>query len=79
MRRGDQLHNTGVAGVSVFNVVAAIELYHRMLTATDVAKHNNRDSCWIIVEGQVYDVTDFLEEHPGGANIILRYAGKVFE
>ena len=41
-----------------------------------VQRHNNRDSCWVIVEGEVYDVTDFLEEHPGGANIILRYAGK---
>lgn len=49
-----------------------------MLTASDVAIHNNRGSCWIIIEGHVYDVTDFLEEHPGGPDIILRYAGKVF-
>jgi L-lactate dehydrogenase (cytochrome) len=41
-----------------------------------VQRHNDCDSCWVIVEGEVYDVTDFLEEHPGGANIILRYAGK---
>ncbi|TVY52471.1 Cytochrome b2, mitochondrial [Lachnellula cervina] len=47
-----------------------------MLTASDVAIHNNRGSCWIIIEGHVYDVTDFLEEHPGGPDIILRYAGK---
>ncbi|OCF30695.1 L-lactate dehydrogenase (cytochrome) [Kwoniella heveanensis BCC8398] len=30
---------------------------------------------WIVVHGKVYDVTDFLDEHPGGAEIILRYAG----
>jgi L-lactate dehydrogenase (cytochrome) len=47
-----------------------------MLNASEVAKHNNRDSCWVVIENQVYDVTDFLEEHPGGASIILRYAGK---
>jgi len=29
-----------------------------------------------VIEGEVYDVTDFLGEHPGGANIILRYGGK---
>jgi L-lactate dehydrogenase (cytochrome) len=48
-----------------------------MLNALEVAKHNTRESCWVIIEGQVYDVTDFLEEHPGGASIILRYGGKV--
>ncbi|OCK84663.1 mitochondrial cytochrome-like protein b2, partial [Lepidopterella palustris CBS 459.81] len=47
-----------------------------MLNAAEVAKHNSRDSCWVVIEGEVYDVTNFLEEHPGGASIILRYAGK---
>ncbi|KAF8320336.1 hypothetical protein DL93DRAFT_1831592 [Clavulina sp. PMI_390] len=41
-----------------------------------VAQHNSRESCWIIVHGKVYDVTDFLDEHPGGSKIILKYAGK---
>lgn len=49
-----------------------------MVTVSDVAKHDDRGSCWIIVEGHVYDVTDFIAEHPGGPEIILRYAGKVF-
>jgi L-lactate dehydrogenase (cytochrome) len=25
-----------------------------------VAKHNSRDSCWVIVHGKAYDVTEFL-------------------
>ncbi|WWD03261.1 hypothetical protein V865_001312 [Kwoniella europaea PYCC6329] len=42
----------------------------------EVAKHNSRENgVWIVVHGKVYDVTDFLDEHPGGAEIILRYAG----
>jgi hypothetical protein len=48
-----------------------------MLTAEEVAIHNDRGSCWVIISGQVYDVTDFLDEHPGGASTIVRYAGKV--
>ncbi|CAK5272099.1 unnamed protein product [Mycena citricolor] len=40
-----------------------------------IAQHNSRESCWIIVHGKVYDITDFLDEHPGGSRIILRYAG----
>ncbi|KAI0741103.1 glyoxylate dehydrogenase [Earliella scabrosa] len=47
-----------------------------VLTGPQVAEHASRDSCWIIVHGKVYDVTDFLDEHPGGAKIILKYAGK---
>ncbi|KAI5844097.1 FMN-dependent dehydrogenase-domain-containing protein [Tricharina praecox] len=42
----------------------------------EVAKHNTRASCWVIIHNQVYDVTSFLDSHPGGANIILRYAGR---
>lgn len=48
-----------------------------MLSAQEVEKHNNRQSCWVIIEDQVYDVTDFIDEHPGGPGIMLRYAGKV--
>lgn len=48
-----------------------------MLTADEVAKHNSRRSCWVIIAGQAYDVTDFLDNHPGGPSIILRYAGIV--
>ncbi|KAF9446522.1 hypothetical protein P691DRAFT_794412 [Macrolepiota fuliginosa MF-IS2] len=40
-----------------------------------VAEHNSRDSCWIIVHDKIYDVTEFLDEHPGGSKIILKYAG----
>ncbi|KAK5949766.1 hypothetical protein OHC33_009155 [Knufia fluminis] len=47
-----------------------------LIHADEVAKHNTRDSCWVILYGQVWDVTDFLPEHPGGANIILKLAGK---
>ncbi|KAJ7188747.1 glyoxylate dehydrogenase [Mycena filopes] len=41
-----------------------------------LAQHASRESCWIVVHKKVYDITDFLDEHPGGSKIILRYAGK---
>ncbi|KIL57637.1 hypothetical protein M378DRAFT_194203 [Amanita muscaria Koide BX008] len=37
------------------------------------AKHNRRESCLVIVQGKVYDVTDFLD---GGRRIILKFSGK---
>lgn len=47
-----------------------------MLTGDEIARHKSADSCWVVINGVAYDVTDFLPEHPGGAGIILRYAGR---
>lgn len=43
---------------------------------TEVAKHNSKTDCWVVVDGQVLDVTSFLSEHPGGELAILTFAGK---
>jgi len=45
-------------------------------TKEEVAKHNKEDDCWVIVNGQVLDVTKFLSEHPGGKKAIMIYAGR---
>ena len=42
----------------------------------EVAKHNKKDDCWVIVDGKVLDVTSFLPDHPGGEKAILLYAGR---
>ncbi|KFY04063.1 hypothetical protein O988_01028 [Pseudogymnoascus sp. VKM F-3808] len=46
------------------------------LTGEEVAKHNSKESIWVIIHGKAYDVTEFAPEHPGGMGIILKYAGK---
>lgn len=51
------------------------DILPRTYTRDDVKKHSDFTDCWIIVEDKVYDVTRFLEEHPGGADIIVEYAG----
>ncbi|XP_023540248.1 cytochrome b5-like [Cucurbita pepo subsp. pepo] len=42
----------------------------------EVAKHNHQRDCWLIISGKVYDVTPFLEEHPGGDEVLLLAAEK---
>jgi 4-hydroxysphinganine ceramide fatty acyl 2-hydroxylase len=48
----------------------------RIVTAEDLAQHNNASSCWVSRHGKVYDVTSFLADHPGGDELVLQWAGK---
>ena len=43
---------------------------------TDVQKHNKDGDMLIIVDDTVYDVSEFVNEHPGGSKILKRVAGK---
>jgi len=42
----------------------------------DVSGHKDKNSTWIVIHDKVYDVTQFLEEHPGGEEVLLEQAGK---
>lgn len=46
-------------------------------TVEEVQKHTTvENGVWVVINGNVYDLTDFLARHPGGAKIIMKYAGK---
>lgn len=47
-----------------------------VLALSEVAKHNTKQDCWVIIHDKAYDLSDFVDEHPGGSAIILKYAGK---
>lgn len=47
-----------------------------IVTLEDVKKHNTRDSVWFVIHNKVYDVTKFMDEHPGGEEVLLEQAGK---
>jgi alkylation response protein AidB-like acyl-CoA dehydrogenase len=41
----------------------------------EVAKHNNADDLWCIIDHRVYDLTDFVDAHPGGNVVLNQVAG----
>ena len=49
----------------------------KTFTPADVANHKTADAgMYIIIDNEVYDITNFADEHPGGAKILKRVAGK---
>ena len=48
----------------------------KSISVQELAKHNSRNDCWILIDKSVYEVTDYLDKHEGGANQILPYCGK---
>ncbi|KAG9251151.1 acyl-CoA dehydrogenase/oxidase [Emericellopsis atlantica] len=48
----------------------------KTFTVSDVASHNKPDNLYIIVDQDVYDLTKFQDDHPGGKKILQRVAGK---
>lgn len=45
-------------------------------TVDEVKKHNTKDDLWVIIDGQVLDVTKFAPDHPGGEAALMLYAGR---
>ena len=45
-------------------------------TAAEVAQHSTATDCWSIVNGMVYDLTDWIPQHPGGPQVINAMCGK---
>jgi len=47
----------------------------RLISMEEVAKHCTKDDCWLVLCGNVYDLSEFQATHPGGSRIITDNAG----
>jgi nitrate reductase (NAD(P)H) len=43
---------------------------------SEISTHNTKSDCWIAINQKVYNITDYLDHHPGGASIIVGCSGK---
>ncbi|KAH7296228.1 hypothetical protein KP509_26G014600 [Ceratopteris richardii] len=48
----------------------------KIFTLEQVSQHSTSKDCWLIISGKVYDVTKFLDDHPGGDEVLLSATGK---
>lgn len=51
------------------------ETESKVYTSEEVKQHNTTDDLWIVYNGKVYDVSPYLDEHPGGEEVIMDLAG----
>ncbi|KAI1821811.1 FAD binding domain-containing protein [Xylaria intraflava] len=52
------------------------EIPEKEFTLEEVAKHNTKNDLWVVVKGVVMDLTNWLEEHPGGPQAIMNFMGR---
>ncbi|KAF2085959.1 hypothetical protein K490DRAFT_45658 [Saccharata proteae CBS 121410] len=48
----------------------------KLISVKDVQAHASAEDCWIVVDGNAWDLTEFAPKHPGGAEIITKHAGR---
>lgn len=48
----------------------------RSIESQELARHASRQSCWLAIHGIVWNMTSFVDSHPGGPALILGQGGK---
>ncbi|RPA80540.1 hypothetical protein BJ508DRAFT_415348 [Ascobolus immersus RN42] len=45
-------------------------------TLEEVARHNTKDDLWLVIHNKVYNISKYLEDHPGGVDVLIELAGQ---
>ncbi|PHH58830.1 hypothetical protein CDD81_4351 [Ophiocordyceps australis] len=69
-------HEQGQDAVRQEHVVMTNPKIERCIGLAELKEHDGHDEPWFVVDGQVYDGTRFLQQHPGGATSIVSAAGQ---
>mmetsp|Transcript_11817 Transcript_11817/g.36506 ORF Transcript_11817/g.36506 Transcript_11817/m.36506 type:complete len:135 (+) Transcript_11817:31-435(+) len=46
------------------------------ISMADLAKHSKREDVWLAIHDKVYSISKYLDEHPGGEEVLMDRAGK---
>ena len=61
---------------SALSSIKDFKIPDKEFTLEEVAKHNKKDDLWIAVKGIVLDVTNWVDEHPGGPQALFSHMGR---
>ncbi|KAI8137115.1 cytochrome b5-like heme/steroid binding domain-containing protein [Fennellomyces sp. T-0311] len=48
----------------------------KLFSYEEIAKHNTRNDLYMVISGKVYDITAFVDEHPGGEEVLIDEGAK---
>ncbi len=63
---------------NIFNLLRRIPIKSENFSTDEISKHNTKNDAWVTFRNNVYDITEFINEHPGGT-VILKALGKDLE
>jgi nitrate reductase (NAD(P)H) len=73
---GETQQSVAIMGIrSMENEVSMVKRGKPLITINELLEHRTEDNPWFVVEGEVYDGSRYLDEHPGGAVSITAAAG----
>lgn len=70
-----RINETWPQKIKTHNLFLTMSEELKVFTFEEVAAHNTTDDLWVVYNGKVYDVTKYLDEHPGGEEVVLDVAG----
>jgi len=47
-----------------------------IICKAEIAEHNTQGDLWMIIKGNVYDITTYVQQHPGGVRALVKFAGR---
>ncbi|KAF2281321.1 fumarate reductase-like protein [Westerdykella ornata] len=74
--KGEKADSADPGKVSKPNTVKDFKVPDKEFSIEEVAKHNKKDDLWIAVKGVVLDLTNWVNEHPGGPQALYSHMGK---
>ncbi|XP_031099533.1 cytochrome b5 [Ipomoea triloba] len=48
----------------------------KLYSMAEASEHNTKEDCWVVIDGKVYDVSSYMDDHPGGDDVMLDVTGK---
>lgn len=77
---GEEINDNPSGSGPADNIVAegngqTVEAGVQYYTLEEIRLHNTSTDTWLIIHDKVYDLTCFLEEHPGGEEVLIEQAG----